>query len=117
MGENYTKITYDSEEDIVNFSRGRPSRASIEVGDFIIDIDGSGFVSAIEIINASENLNIQKEILENIQKIKMSVLYKPNYLFISLVLNVRGIEKDIRIPLAVDLGHSKVEREEMVFRG
>lgn len=115
MGESNTKIIYDVEEDIVNFSRGKSSKASIEVGDFIIDIDSSGFISAIEILNASENLNISKEILENIQKIKMSVLYKPNYLFISLILNLKGIEKDIRIPLTVNLGHNKVEREEMIF--
>ena len=117
MGESNTKITYDENEDIVNFSRGKSSKASIEVGDFIIDIGSNGFVSAIEILNASENLNISKEILNNIQGAKMSVLYKPNYLFIAITLNLRGIEKDIRIPLTINLGHNKVEKEEMIFVG
>ena len=30
----------------------------IDIGDFIIDVDTSGFVSGIEILNASENLKI-----------------------------------------------------------
>jgi len=115
MGKNNTKIIYDENEDIINFSRGKSSIASIEVGDFIIDIDHNGFVSAIEILNASENLNISSEILRDIREIKMSILYKPNYLFVSLILNLEGIEKDVKIPLTINLGHNKVEKEEAVF--
>ena len=93
MAKSNSKIAYDKEEDILNLSKGNPSKASIEIGDFILDIDFHGYVSSIEILNASENLNINKEILETIERAQMSVTYKPNYLFIALVFNFKDVEK------------------------
>lgn len=115
MAKGNTKIIYEKEEDILYLSRGKSAKASIEVGDFIIDIDFKGFVSAVEILNASENLNISSEILEKINNARMSVVYKPNYIYIVLVLKLKDKEKEIAIPLTVDLGHKQVEREESVF--
>jgi len=115
MAKSNTKIIYDEEEDILNLSKGSSSQASIEIGDFVLDIDFSRYVSAIEILNASENLNISKEMLKSIEKACMSVIYKPNYLFVALVFNFKGIEKDIRIPLTVDLGHRQVQKQEVCF--
>jgi len=116
MAESNAKIMYDEEEDILNLSRGNPSKASIEVGDFVLDIGFDGLVSAIEILNASENLNINKESLENIENAYMSVLYKPNYLYVVIVFNFKGKEKEkIAIPLTVDLGHRKIQRQEVCF--
>lgn len=115
MAKSNTKISYDGEEDILYLSRGRASQASIEVGDFVIDVDFNGFVSAIEILNASENLGIPSESLEKMSSASMAVLYKPNYLFIVLAIKLPDKDKDIRIPLTVDLGHKKIEREETVF--
>jgi len=107
MAKNNTKIIYDKEEDILYLSRGKSSKASVEVGDFIIDVDFRGFISAIEILNASENLNIDPKILEKINKTSMSIIYKPNYLYIVLVLNLEEKEKEIAIPLTINLGHKK----------
>lgn len=115
MAESNTKIRYNKEEDILNLSKGNPSQASIEIGDFILDIDFKGFVTAIEILNASENLNINKEMLESIEKANMIVIYKPNYLFVSLIFNFKGVEKDIKIPLTVNLGHNQVQKQEVSF--
>jgi hypothetical protein len=39
---------YERNEDILSFWRGRPSQASIEVGDFVIDIDSNGYLSGLE---------------------------------------------------------------------
>ena len=69
MAKSNTKIIYEKKEDILYLSKGKAAKASIEVGDFIIDIDFEGFVSAIEILNAGENLNISSEILEKINKL------------------------------------------------
>lgn len=115
MGKIDTKISYDYEEDILNLSRSKSSKASVEVGDFIIDVGNDGFLSAIEILNASENLNLSKDVLKNVNGAKMSVLYKPNYVLVILVLKFKGIEKDVRIPLTINLGHKNVEREETIF--
>lgn len=114
MAEISSKINYDSEEDILNISKGKGSRASIEVGEFIIDVDSNGFVSALEILNASENLGIEKKLLNKVKKAKLSILYKPNYLLVWISFNFKGIEKEIRIPLTIDLGHKKIERQELV---
>ncbi len=115
MAKSNTKIIYEKEEDIFYLSKGRASQASIEVGDFVIDVDFKGFISAIEILNASENLGISSESLERISSASMTVSYKPNYLFIVLAIKLPERDKDIRIPLTVGLGHKKVEREETVF--
>jgi uncharacterized protein YuzE len=80
MAKINTKIDYNKEEDIFYLSKQRSSRASIEVGDFIIDIDSKGFVSAIEILNASENLGIKQELLEispeTIEELNLEKWYK-----------------------------------------
>ncbi len=115
MAKSDTKIIYYKEEDILYLSRGRASQASIEVGDFVIDVDFNGFISAIEILNASENLGISSESLEKISSASMIVSYKPNYLFIVLAIKLPERDKDIRIPLTIALGHKKVEREETIF--
>lgn len=115
MAKSNTKIIYDKEEDILYLSRGKPAKASIEVGDFVIDIDFKDFVSAIEVLNASENLNIEPETLDKISKASMSIVYKPNYLFIMLALNLENKEKEIAIPLTIDLGHKQVRKEETIF--
>ncbi|MDO8517614.1 MAG: hypothetical protein Q7S33_05830 [Nanoarchaeota archaeon] len=115
MAKSNTEIIYNLEEDILNLSRGKPSQASLEIGDFILDIDFDGFVSAIEILNASENLGLSKEILENLSQAKMEIIYKPNYIFVMLIFNLKGIEKEIRIPLTVDLGHKEIEKREVLF--
>jgi len=115
MAEGNEEITYNVEEDILNLSRKKSSQASIEIGDFILDIDFNGFVSAIEILNASENLGLDKNILSNLDKAKMGIVYKPGYIFVMLVFNSKDIEKDIRIPLTLDLGHKQIEKQEVVF--
>lgn len=115
MAEINAKIIYNKEEDILNLSKGKSSIASIEIGDFIIDIDSKGFISSIEIINASENLNISADLLEKFDKASMSVIYKQGYIYIYLNFILQGKEKEIAIPLTVNLGHEEVEKEETVF--
>jgi len=115
MAKSTKEINYDKEEDILFFSMKRKVKASIDIGDFIIDIDNKGFVSGIEILNASENLNISQRKLENMQNALMNVTYKPKYVYISLVIKFKDKEKDITIPLTVDLGHGSVRTEKTKF--
>ncbi len=115
MAKGNTEIRYDENEDILSFWRGEPSQASIEIGDFIIDIDSKGHVVGFEIINASENLDVNPEFLDNLGQASMSVVYKPNYVYITLKVKLKGQDKDISIPLTVDLGHKNVEKETIIF--
>ena len=115
MAKGNTKIIYDEEEDILFLSKGRKVKASIDIGDFVIDVDTSGFISGIEILNASENLKISDEQLKELQEASMAVTYKPNYACIYLVMKFKKKEKDITIPLTVDLGHGSVRTEKTIF--
>ncbi len=111
MAEVNTKINYDEEEDILVLSRGRKVKASIDIGDFIIDVDNDGFISGIEILNAARNLNIPESQLIKLKQASMNITYKPNYVYIFMIMQFEGKEKDISIPLTVDLGHNSITTE------
>lgn len=115
MAESNTKMNYEEEEDILSLSRGRKVKASVEVGDFVIDIDQKGFVSGIEILNASKNLHIPETQLRDLKQASMQVTYKPNYVYIFLVFQFEEKEKDVSIPLAMDLGHGSATTEMAQF--
>ena len=115
MAKKNTKITYDKTYDIISFWNGKASQVSIEVGDFIVDIDSNGFFVGLEVMNASQNLQIDSEILAKIEKAEMSILYKPKYVYIMIKIKIAGKEKDISIPLTLDLGHKKVSREQVLL--
>jgi len=115
MAKSNTKISYEKKEDILSLWRGNPSKVSVEVGDFIIDVDSRGFISGLEILNASKNLNMNLGVLEKIESLGMSVTYKPNYVHIMLSAKLKGKDKEVSIPLTVDLGHKKVEQEKVAF--
>ena len=108
-------MSYDNEENILSLSKGKKVKASIDIGDFIIDIDHNGFITGIEILNASQNLNITEEQLQNLKEASMNITYKPNNVYILLVMKFENKEKDIGIPLTVDLGHGSVTTESTQF--
>ena len=107
------EISYDQEEDILSLISEKKVKHSIDVGDFIVDIDHKGFVSGIEILNATDNLDLSEKQLEKIEKGSITVSYKPNYVRISLILKLLRKQKDITIPLTLDLGHNSTIREEI----
>jgi|SRR3989344_1275440 len=115
MAEGNAKITYEENEDILSLWRGKPSKASIEVGDFIIDVDSQSFISGLEILNASENLNLESSVLSRVEKASMSVTYKQNHITIILSFKIAGRENNVSIPLTINLGHKKIEKEQIVF--
>jgi uncharacterized protein YuzE len=109
------KMMYDSEEDILSLSKGIKVKASIDIGDFIVDVDYSGFIVGIEILNASQNLRIREEQLKSLEQASMNITYKPNYVLITLLLKLKEKEKEIAIPLTVDLGHGSIKTEKTQF--
>src|SRR3989344_8924443 len=111
MAEINTKIRYDLEEDILTISKEKKAKASIDIGDFVIDIDQRGFVIGIEILNASTNLNLDENQLKEIKKASMVVTYKPNYVYIYLLMQFKTKEKDVAIPLTINLGHNSISTE------
>ncbi len=117
MARQIKTIDYDFKNDIFFISNGDKVKASLDIGDFILDVNHRNLVCGIEIMDASENLGVAKEILKNIQNIKMSVTYKTNHVYVLLMMVFRKNDKEINvpIPLTLDLGHNLPKKEVLVY--
>lgn len=115
MEKNNAKIMYDLDEDILFLSKGKKVKSSIDVGDFVVDISRDNLVTGIEILNASENLKLSQEHLKNLQKATMVVTYKPSSIYVYLVMKLANKEKDVTIPLTINLGHTSIKTENISF--
>lgn len=108
-------MSYASDEDILVLSRGRTVQASIEIGDFVIDIDHKGFVTGLEILDASRVLRLAEAQLKQMKNATMTINYKQDYVLIMLFFTIKNKEKEITIPLTVDLGHRTVTQQRVSF--
>lgn len=117
MARQIKTIDYDSEGDILFISNGEKVKASLDIGAFILDVSHNNLICGIEIMDASENLGIAKELLEHIQNIKMSVTYKTNHVYVLLMVTFRKEDQivNIPIPLTLDLGHKVPKTEVLVY--
>ena len=117
MARQIKTIDYDADNDIFFISDGEKVKASLDIGDFILDVNHNNFICGIEIMDASENLGINKEILKNVKSIKMSVTYKTNHVYVLLMIVFKkdGKEVNIPIPLTLDLGHKTPRTETLVY--
>jgi len=115
MARQIKTIDYDSNNDIFFISDGEKVKASLDIGDFVLDVNHDNLICGIEIMDASENLGISKENLNSVKNIKMSVTYKTNNVYVLLVMTFKekGKEVNVPIPLTLDLGH-KVPRKELL---
>src|SRR2546427_10844328 len=82
-------IDYDDEYDsfAVSHKKKGKYKCSVDMEDFIFDIDSKGNIIGVEILNASENLKafkITKEILKNMVNADFNVSRKNNFLYIYL---------------------------------
>lgn len=115
MARQIKTIDYDENNDIFFISNGDKVKFSLDIGDFVLDVNQNNLICGIEIMDASENLGISKNILKNIENIKMSITYKTNHIHVLLIINFKEKEKEVNIPipLTLDLGH-KVPKEDML---
>ncbi|MEK6952454.1 MAG: DUF2283 domain-containing protein [Nanoarchaeota archaeon] len=117
MAKQIKKIDYDAENDIFFMSNGEKVKASIDIGDFVLDVSHNNLICGLEIMDASENLGISKENLKYIQNIKMSVTYKTNYVYVLLVMIFKKHDKEVNvpIPLTLNLGHKIPKKEVLIY--
>ena len=117
MAKQIKKIDYDAENDIFFMSNGEKVKASIDIGDFVLDVSHNNLICGLEIMDASENLGISKENLKYIQNIKMSVTYKTNYVYVLLMMTFKKHDKEVNvpIPLTLNLGHKIPKKEVLVY--
>lgn len=117
MAKQIKTIDYDSENDILFISDGEKVKASLDIGEFILDVSNSNFICGIEVMDASENFGINKVILENIKSMKMSVTYKTNHVYVLLTMVFKEGNKEVNmpIPMTLDLGHKTPRKEMLVY--
>jgi uncharacterized protein YuzE len=86
---------YDYENDsLFMYDPHSKSKASIEMDDFIIDYNNNKELSAIELLNASsffkdlgtEDTNVDREMLNDIQDCKVEIITKSNFLVVKFLL-------------------------------
>ncbi|MDO8622889.1 MAG: DUF2283 domain-containing protein [archaeon] len=117
MAKQIKTIDYDSDNDIFFISTGEKVKASLDIGDFVLDVSHDNLISGIEIMDASENLGITKDILCGIKSMKMSVTYKTNHVYVLLMIIFKKGDKEVNmpIPLTLDLGHKTPRQEVLVY--
>jgi len=117
MARQIKTIDYDADNDIFFISDGEKVKASLDIGDFVLDVSHKDLISGIEIMDASDNLGVSKEVLKSIQHMKMSVNYKTNHVYVLLmiVFKKKGKEVNIQIPLTLSLGHKAPKKEMFVY--
>jgi len=117
MARPIKTIDYDEDNDILFISDGGKVKASLDIGDFILDVSHNNLICGIEVMDVSENLGIDKDILKNIKSMKMSVNYKTNYVYILLMITFKKEDKEVNvpIPLTLNLGHKIPKQEVLVY--
>jgi|SRR3989344_6432298 len=117
MARQIKTIDYDFRNDIFSISDGNRVKASLDIGDFILNVSHDNFICGLEIMDASENLGVSKEVLNNIDNMKMSVTYKTNHVYVLLIIIFKeeGKEINIPIPLTINLGHRNLKKEVLVY--
>jgi len=102
-------ISYDSECDILFVHSGygpdEKFKGNFDVGDIVLDVSNKGKVRGIEVINASEYLQLNLDMLNHLTDFEFHVAQYKNRIGITLVLIADQIkkEKDIIVPLAMAL--------------
>jgi uncharacterized protein YuzE len=116
MAKQIKTIDYDEDNDDLFISVGEKVKASLDIGDFILDVSHGNLICGIEVMNASENLGVDKDILSKIKSMKMSVNYKTNHVYVLLVISFKKGDKEVNmpIPLTLDLGH-KVPKQDILL--
>lgn len=117
MARQIETVDYDSDNDILFVSDGEKVKASLDIGDFVMDVSHENLICGIEVMDASENLGINKDILKHIQSMKMSVTYKTNHVYVLLVIAFKEGDKEVNmpIPLTLDLGHKSPRKEILAY--
>lgn len=117
MARPIKTIDYDAENDIFFISNEEKVKTSLDIGDFVLDVNYNNLISGIEIMDASENLGVLKDMLKNIKSVKMAVTYKTNHVYVLLMAIFERNNKkvNISIPLTLDLGHKAQKKDVLVY--
>lgn len=105
---------YDFQNDILMFKiRDRDYKMSIELQNFVADIDEEGFVTGVRIFDASKVLGIDKYVLKSIVQVEFKARIEKNIITITLqfvskirnkIFSLLGHEEKIKQQITTPLG-------------
>ena len=102
---------YDPENDsLFLYDPKSKSKASIELGDIIIDFNTKKEISGVELLDASkffkeiklEGVQVGKSLLKEIQGCKIEIVPKRNFILINLILLFK-LNKQLATPVVVPM--------------
>ena len=102
-------ISYDLDCDILFIHNGYDAdekfKGNFDIGDIVLDVSNKGKVRGIEVMNASEYLQLNTDVLNHLTDFEFQVDQYKNRIGITLVLIADQIkkEKDIIVPLVMAL--------------
>ncbi len=83
------KSDYDYANDILFFKvKDREYDHSIELQDIVLDVDKKGYVTGIQIFDASTMFTVDKDSLRNIQKWEFNVKIEGRIIFVQLMFEM-----------------------------
>jgi uncharacterized protein YuzE len=89
--EKGIEVSYEEVDDILYMGKKGKVKFSVDValpsGDIVIDIGFDGLVKGIEIMYASDFFSLSKGLLSKIRGGKMSFVYGPSYVAVSISLD------------------------------
>jgi len=95
-------IDYDKENDSVFLYKRGNVKGSIDIGDFIVDLSPTGKILGIEILDASKNFKVSKDLLSNIKKASLNVIYRRDVIQImAFLLLAKKLEIKTMIPIPI----------------
>ena len=109
------QIDYDDEfDDLFIYRQDTKSDISLNIADFVVDVQKNGTLTGIEIMKASNTLTqllskkVTKEELQKITDVKMNVSSRENALYVSIIVSTKlnGTASQMTIPLVVPAIHN-----------
>lgn len=83
------EVDYDYTNDILFFKvKERTYDHSIELEDFVLDVDNKGYITGIQIFGASKIFNIEKGILRNIKEWEFKVKTEGKIISVQLFFKI-----------------------------
>ena len=83
------EMDYDYANDILFFKvKDREYNHSIELEDFVLDVDKEGYITGIQIFGASKMFNVDKDTLRNVQKWEFKVRTEGKVISVQLMFEM-----------------------------
>jgi len=112
-----SEVEYDFETDVFTAQPvKRKYDSSIQIGDFILDLDKRGKINGIEILNASKIFNVSKNVLKNIVAGELELIVNEELIIFKILikskicnaqktsmLNIEKIKPDFLKPSELNL--------------